>query len=119
MQAPGCAFTRSSAQALAGQEGPGSGTSRLQDGFAGQPEDVFAHLPRELRITVDEAEGTHTYTGQPVSVCGPAVDGMSPVPCMELPLRVAGSSAAVPSVLKRHGRPLSGPSHAPPRTPCL
>ena len=55
-------------QALAAHDGPSHGPTTMQASFAGDPHDIFEHLPRELRITIDEAEGPHTYTC-PVRPC--------------------------------------------------
>ena len=36
--------------------------------FSGTPRDIFEHLPQELRITVDDGDEPHTYTGHDPTV---------------------------------------------------
>ena len=51
-------------QALASQQEVGKEHETAgREGSPGNPEDVFQHLPRELRITIDEPDGPHTFAG--------------------------------------------------------
>lgn len=57
-------------QAMQNREGalPLARGTTIGSSFSGSPGDIFEHLPRELRITVDDGGQPHTYTGHNAKV---------------------------------------------------